>query len=164
MFVGTEAVLHRLPRADVVAFLDIDAELLAPRFRADEQALGLLARAARLVGPRSGGGRILVQTRVPHHEVLDAVLHADPGRLSGPAVARRAELALPPFRALAVLSGPGAEQMVSILKDRGAVDVDGPADGRYLIRGADHDVLADALAAVPRPSARVRVEVDPPRI
>ena len=39
-------------RADVVAFLDLDAELLAPRYRAAEQAMTLLVRAARLVGGR----------------------------------------------------------------------------------------------------------------
>jgi primosomal protein N' (replication factor Y) len=164
LFVGTEAVLHRVPRADVVAFLDFDAELLAPRFRADEQALALLARAARLAGPRADGGRLLVQTRLPHHEVLDAVLHADPGRLAGPALARRAELGLPPVRALAVLSGPGAEELANQLRAAGAVRIDGPADGRYLVRATDAASLADALAAVPRPAGRVRVEVDPPRV
>ena len=44
VYVGTEAVLHRVPAADVVAFLDIDAELLAPRYRAAEQAMALLVR------------------------------------------------------------------------------------------------------------------------
>jgi primosomal protein N' (replication factor Y) len=164
LFVGTEAVLHRVPRADVVAFLDFDAELLAPRFRADEQALALHARAARLVGPRADGGRVLVQTRLPHHEVLDAVLHADPGRLVGPAMERRAELGLPPVRALAVLSGAGAEELAAELRVAGTVTVDGPADGRYLVRATDAATLADALAAAPRPTARVRVEVDPPRV
>ena len=48
--VGTEATLHQIDRADAVAFLDFDQELLAPRYRAAEQALGLLARAARVVG------------------------------------------------------------------------------------------------------------------
>ena len=163
-FVGTEAVLHRVPRADVVAFLDIDDELLAPRFRADEQALVLLARAARLLGPRADGGRLLVQTRLPHHEVLDAVLHADPGRLSGPALARRRELGLPPARALAVLSGAGAEELAAALRIDPTASVAGPADGRYLVRAADPDALGTALAAAPRPSGRVRVEVDPPRV
>ncbi len=168
LLVGTEAVLHRVPRADVVTFLDFDAELLAPRFRADEQALALLARAARLVGPREDGGRVLVQTHLPHHEVLDAVLHADPGRLVGPALARRAELELPPTRALAVLSGAGAEEMAIGLRAAGGVSggvvVNGPADGRYLVRAVDSATLADALAEAPRPAARVRVEVDPPRV
>ncbi|HLX87345.1 MAG TPA: hypothetical protein VKR22_02620, partial [Acidimicrobiales bacterium] len=52
--VGTEAVLHRVEQADAVAFLDFDAELLAPRLRAAEEALALLARAARIV---ARGGR-----------------------------------------------------------------------------------------------------------
>ena len=164
VFVGTEAVLHRVPRADVVAFLDIDDELLAPRFRADEQALVLLARAARLLGPRADGGRLLVQTRLPHHEVLDAVLHADPSRLSGAALGRRRELGLPPARALAVLSGAGAEEVAGALRLDQAVTVAGPADGRYLVRAADADALGTALAAAPRPSGRVRIEVDPPRV
>ncbi|HKA03355.1 MAG TPA: hypothetical protein VKD67_03470, partial [Acidimicrobiales bacterium] len=69
VYVGTEAVLHQVDAADVVAFLDIDQELLAPRYRAADQALALLARAARVTGGRGGGGRLLVQTRVPRHEV-----------------------------------------------------------------------------------------------
>ena len=50
ILVGTEAVLHRVAGAHAVAFLDFDQELLAPRHTAGEQALALLARAARLVG------------------------------------------------------------------------------------------------------------------
>src|SRR5262249_2840924 len=55
IYVGTEAALHQVPAADVVAFLDFDQELLAPRYRAAEQALALLARAARLTGGRAAG-------------------------------------------------------------------------------------------------------------
>ncbi len=84
VYVGTEAVLHRVPHADVVAFLDIDTELLAPRYRAAEQAMALLVRGARLVGARAQGGRLLVQTFLPRHEVVQAVLLADPGRLVEP--------------------------------------------------------------------------------
>ncbi|HEX7443176.1 MAG TPA: hypothetical protein VF320_04785, partial [Acidimicrobiales bacterium] len=39
VYVGTEALLHQVPSADVVAFLDFDQELLAPRYRAAEEAL-----------------------------------------------------------------------------------------------------------------------------
>ena len=53
--VGTEAALHRVTETDVVAFLDFDQELLAPRYRASEEAFALLARAARLVGGRRAG-------------------------------------------------------------------------------------------------------------
>ena len=43
MIVGTEAALHRVTETDVVAFLDFDQELLAPRYRASEEAFALLA-------------------------------------------------------------------------------------------------------------------------
>ena len=82
IYVGTEAVLHRVDHADVVAFLDFDRELLAPRYRAGEQAMALLTKAARLLGPRQRGGRLMVQTFMPHHEVIQAALLADPVRLA----------------------------------------------------------------------------------
>ena len=78
-------------------------------------------------------------------------------------MARRTELALPPVRAIAVLSGAGAGEHAVALRDVAGLTVTGPADGRYLVRGADAGTLADGLALVPRP-AGVRVQVDPPRI
>jgi primosomal protein N' (replication factor Y) len=161
--VGTEAALHQVTAADVVAFLDVDQELCAPRYRAAEETLGLLARAARLVGGRAGGGRVLVQTRLPHHDVLDAVLHADPGRFSAAEHRRRRQLGFPPVTALAAVSGPAAPAFVTGLGGRG-VDVQGPAGDRFLVRAPDHATLCDALAAVSRPAGRLRVEVDPRRL
>ncbi len=55
--VGTEAALHRVPHADAVVFLEFDSELLAPRFRAAEESLALLARAAAPRGGRRAGAR-----------------------------------------------------------------------------------------------------------
>ena len=161
--VGTEAALHRVPSADVVAFLDVDQELLAPRYRAPEQALALLARAARLVGGRHRGGRVVVQTRSPDHEVLAAALHADPGRLVKAERSRRAELGFPPATALAVVSGASAEAYVEALGRPLGLEVLGPRDGAWLLRAPDHRTLCDALAATPRPGGRLRIEVDPVR-
>jgi len=164
VYVGTEAALHRVRRADTVAFVDFDAELLAPRYRATEEALGLLARAARLVGGRADGGRILVQTFLPKHEVLDAVLHADPGRLMVKELQRRAALGFPPSGALAVASGPGAAEFVGGLALT-SVQAAAVSDGTYLLRAANWSELGQAIAATPRPrGSRVRIEVDPPRI
>ena len=162
VLVGTEAVLHRVAGAHGVAFLDFDQELLAPRYRAGEQALGMLARAARLVGGRDGvgSGRIVVQTRLPAHEVLDAVIHADPSRFTVVESARRAALQLPPETAMAVVSGEAAPAFIEALN---GVEIMGPSDGRWLLRAPDHATLAEALAATPRPSGRLRVEVDPRR-
>src|SRR5690606_21355941 len=114
--VGTEAVLHRVGRADVVAFLDLDAELFAPRFRAAEHALVLIARAGRLVGPRDRGGRVVLQTFEPEHPVIRAAVLGDPGRLVDVESPRRRELGFPPFGALAEVSGGGAATFVAGLR------------------------------------------------
>ncbi|HEX7276765.1 MAG TPA: hypothetical protein VF244_05265, partial [Acidimicrobiales bacterium] len=162
VLVGTEAVLHRVAGAHAVAFLDFDQELLAPRHTAGEQALALLARAARLVGGRDGG-RLLVQTRLPGHEVLDAAVHADPSRFALVESARRAALRMPPETALAVASGAAAAAFVEGVVGPD-VEVLGPSDGKWLVRAPDHPALADALAAAARPPGRLRVEVDPRRV
>ena len=162
--VGTEAVLHRVASASVVAFLDLDVELLAPRYRAAEQAMALLARAARLVGGKAGGGRLVLQTRLPGHEVVQAALHADPARVAAAEAERRRLLAFPPTTALALVSGAPAEAYVRGLGSSPDVEVLGPASGRWLVRARDHRRLCDALAATPRPPGRLRVAVDPLRI
>jgi primosomal protein N' (replication factor Y) len=162
--VGTEATLHQVPRADVVAFLDLDQELLAPRYRAAEQALGLLARAARVAGGRGRGGRLVLQTFVPGHEVVQAALHGDPARASAAERERRELLRFPPVTAMAEVSGAAGPAFVEALGSPAGVDVVGPTGGRWLVRADDHRTLCDALAAVPRPPGRLRVAVDPTRV
>jgi primosomal protein N' (replication factor Y) len=131
VYVGTEAALHRVDRADTVALLDFDRELLAPRYRAAEQAMALLVRAARVTGPRSRGGRILVQTFLPEHPVVRAAVRADPGLLVDGERQRRTMLALPPFGAYAEVSGAGSDQFVASLPPSDVVAVAG-GDERYV--------------------------------
>jgi primosomal protein N' (replication factor Y) len=165
VLVGTEAVLHQVRApVGVVAFLDFDQELMAPRYRAGEQALALLVRAGRLLGGRRTGGRLAIQTRLPRHPVVQAALQADPGRVADDERTRRRQLRYPPFAALAAVSGPAAEQFVANLGLPLGIELLGPADGRWLLRADDHRTLCDALAATVRPPGRVRVEVDPLRV
>jgi primosomal protein N' (replication factor Y) (superfamily II helicase) len=169
ILVGTEAVLHRRTQAAVVVFLDFDAEVLAPRFRAAEDAMALLALGARAVGPRDGGGRLVVQTRIPDHLVLQAVVRADPGHLTAPEQALRSELRLPPATALAEVSGDAdaVAQLADGLGRRPGIEVLGD-DGRRLVRASDHRTLCDALAAAGRPAGvggqQLRIDVDPRRV
>lgn len=161
--VGTEAALHRIHKAEVVAFLDFDQELLAPRYRAAEEAMALLVRAARVVGPRSGGGRVLVQTRQPQHEVLQGALLAEPTRVSDAERERRQLLGYPPAKAMAVISGASAPAWIDAFVAPIGVEVLGPSDGQWIVRAANHEILCDALASVSRPAGRLRIEVDPLR-
>ncbi len=172
VLVGTEALLHRVDRASTVIFLDIDSELFAPRHRAQEHALVLLARAARIVAGRqqatgrSAHGRIYVQTRVPEHPVIQAAVLGDPSRLSEHEATVRANLRLPPHYALALLSGEAAPLWNEQLRTVQGIETGSPADGKYLVRAQTIDALCDALAAVDtaRPPGRIRIEVDPLRI
>ena len=161
IYVGTEAVLHQVPQADVVAFLDLDQELLAPRYRAAEEALALLARASRILGGRRRDGRLVLQTRLPGHEVVQAALHADPGRVSAAERERRRILGYPPSTAMAAVSGAAADEYVLGVE---GVDLLGPRDGTWLLRAPDHATLLSALEQAPRPAGRLRLDVDPLRV
>ncbi len=178
VLVGTEAVLHRVAaapaRVGLVAFLELDQELLAPRYRAAEQALWLLVRAGRAVGGRQVGGRVLVQTRVPDHEVIVAARSADPEVVADAERARRRVLGFPPFGGLTEVSGaPDAVDLAcGSLRSVPALRVLGPtvagASARALVHAPSTDVLCDALDQVDlapaRSRGRLRVDVDPLRV
>ncbi|MGI9610141.1 MAG: hypothetical protein ACR2NL_07580, partial [Acidimicrobiia bacterium] len=161
--VGTEALLHRVAMANTVAFLDFDNELLGSRYRAATQAMTLLLRAASIVGTRPGGGRVLVQTRLPDHRVLRAASRAQPELFSDAELELRAAASLPPYRGLALVRGKGAEEFVSPIRNRLEIEVIGPdRDGQMLVKGQDRHSVAEVLAELQRPKAsRLSVWVDP---
>lgn len=165
VLVGTEALLHRVGRADAVIFVDLDAELAAPHFRANEAALALLGRASRVVRGRFEHGSVLVQTRQPDHPVLRAAAAARPAEVATVDAELRAALSLPPYGAIAQVTGDGAGAVVDGVRGRLGVAVRGPDHaGGFLLVAADHGTLCDALAAVERPTDRVRIAVDPVRV
>jgi primosomal protein N' (replication factor Y) len=178
VLVGTEAVLHRAaavpgPPVGLVAYLELDQELLAPRARAAEQALWLLVRGARLVDLPSPGGasRLLLQTRLPRHEVVDAARRGDPMLVVAAEVPRRQALGFPPFGGLAEVSGaPEAVVAVCDAVAGDGITVLGPvADGsRALVRAPSAVALANAFATpgvdAARAKGRLRIDVDPRRV
>jgi hypothetical protein len=110
--------------------------------------------------------------------VVEAAGLASPGRLSAAETPVRQALRLPPFAALAVLSGAGAAELAASVEKLatgasgcgpsgegrgGGIEVNRLGDGRWAVRAPDHAALADAFGAVERPGERVRVEVGPVR-
>lgn len=157
--VGTEAVLHRAGRADAVVFLDIDAEVLAPRYRASEHVVALVVRAGRLVGRPEGGGVVVLQTHDPGHPVVQALASGDLESLVDDEASRRAAMRLPPFAALAALEGAAA----AAIAESTGLEWARTAKGA-LLRADDWMALGEAIIEVPRPrGSSCRVEVDPPR-
>jgi primosomal protein N' (replication factor Y) (superfamily II helicase) len=170
LFVGTEALLHRIGACDAVIFLDFDTELFAPRYRASDEALALIVRAARTLDGRgrdvgTGRARLVLQTRTPDHLVVQAAVRADPSLLRDAMREQREALLLPPFRAIALVEGAGAPTVAAQLRELpDAPMVDGPPEGPFLVRGRNHPHLCAKLSNVQRPPERVRVEVDPLRM
>ncbi len=178
VLIGTEAVLHRVAGpVGLVAYLELDQELLAPRARAAEQALWLLVRGARLLDAASTGegSRLLLQTRLPEHEVVTAARRGDPMLVVAHEAPRRETLGFPPFGGLAELRG-AAEAVVAACEALVAAGVtvlgpvsDGPsAASRALVRAPSVGALCDALAVpgvdAARSRGRLRIDVDPRRV
>lgn len=165
LFVGTEALLHRLERARAIIFLDFDQELAVPRVRAAEDAFALLALAARRLGPKAGGGRLLIQTRRPEDVVVQAAMAGDPGRVAKAQRDVRQVFHQPPYGAWALLSGAGAEEYVESVRrtitNQGSPVQVNRLDDRFRMAARDHDALLDLIHSVERPADRLRIEIDP---
>ena len=162
--IGTEAALHRVVDPGLVVFLDLDQELLAPRYRAAEECLALLVLASRQLGGRARGGRLMVQTRRPEHEVVQSALRGDPRLLTEVEAPRRRLVRFPPAATIAVVGGEAASAYVERVGSPIGVEVLGPDDGRWLLRSAEPAPLLDHLAGIERPPGRLRLRVDPSRV
>jgi primosomal protein N' (replication factor Y) len=165
LFVGTEAALHRVHEADTVVFLDIDQELAAPRYRASEIVGSLLVHAARLVGRSDRGGKVMVQTHSIDSPVLQAMATLRIDQYLQSVSEMRSFMKLPPFGALAQLSGTNIDEVIEELQRKVFVHVSASSDGSYLVKAADWQVLADALNEVEAvKGVRLKVQVDPARV
>jgi primosomal protein N' len=156
--VGTEAVWQRVRHCGAVIFVDFDQYLLAPRASARHSAITAVGKAARLVGPRrEGRGVVVLQTRRGDDPVIDALVRANFDEIIDDDVKTARTLALPPYGAEAEISGEGAEAFVDGVR---AYQVSvGTSTSGFIVRAADVATLTNALRAVPRPLAKVRVAV-----
>lgn len=160
LFVGTEAVLHRVRQPDVVVFADFDQELLAPRYRASEIAASLVVAAAR----RVGSGRVLIQTHTPRHPLLRALVDGSIADIVRAESDTRQLLGLPPYGAIALVKGVGAAAYTETLSGNLLLDVS-TKDDVCLVRSRSLDTLLEALEVhAPPKGAKVTVQVDPPRV
>ena len=169
VFVGTEAVLHRVQNADTVVFLDIDSELLAPRYRANEIVATLVVHAARLVGRSTQSPRILLQTHTPDNAFLIGLKIGDLSQYFVSDEARRSLLKFPPFGSIAQVSGKGTKAFLDSLNESlefsAVVQTMNKDTENGLIRAENWQELSDVLLSAKRPAkSRLTFHVDPPRV
>ena len=185
ILIGTQIMAkgHHFPHLTLVGVVDADLGLSGGDLRASERTYQLLVQVSGRAGRAAHPGRVLLQTYMPEHPVMQALLSGDAERFLAREAEERRARRLPPFGRLAALivSGANEERVRATARALGAASpqgaqlrVLGPAPAPLsLIRGRHRqrlllsaarevnvpDVLRAWLARV-KPAAGVRIQVD----
>jgi len=185
ILIATQAAAkgHDFPHLTLVGVVDADLGLRGGDLRAAERTFQLLTQVSGRAGRREQPGRALVQTWIPDHPVMAALIAGDRDAFAEVELAERRDAGLPPFARLAavILSGPDlaaleafADSVVRAAPNTEGVAIYGPADAPLgLVRGrrrkrilvrADRSVdlaaYMEAWRARVRPPAAIRLTVD----
>ena len=170
VMVGTERDLVDLGAVDLSVAIDADGMLLAPHYRASEDALRSLVRVTLATTP-GRGRKALIQTAQPDHPVMNTLRAGRPMPFIEDELALRAETGFPPVGALLALETDAPQDLAdAALREAGdGATVLGPAllgEGhRWLFQGDDLDKVRIRLRPVVQSlrdsGSRVRVDADP---
>lgn len=133
ILIGTQALFggEPLPRYGLVGILQADSGLHVSDFRAAERTYHLLVDAADLASPASTGGRVIIQTRLPTHYTVQALLSGHPHQFYDEEFAARRLLHYPPVCSLADLSVTGKDsRIVEEAAKRWGAELEQNADGQ----------------------------------
>lgn len=189
LLIGTQVMAkgHHFPMLTLVGVVDADLGLGGGDLRAGERTFQLLHQVAGRAGRESRPGRVMLQTHMPEHPVMQALAAHDRDSFLAIEADQRRMLEMPPFGRLAALIISGedeaaVDQVAARLgrtapRAREELTILGPAPAplavlrgrfrrRLLLRGpkqlALQPILADWLAQVEIPAAvRVQVDIDP---
>jgi primosomal protein N' (replication factor Y) len=188
LLVGTQIVAkgHHFPMLTLVGVVDADLGLAGGDLRAAERTYQLLHQVAGRAGRAGRPGRVLLQTHMPEHPVMRALVNWDRDRFLAAEADERQRLGLPPFGRLAaiILASPDEQAVDDVARRLARVaprardlEVLGPAPAplailrsrhrrRFLVkasRSADiQGTLAAWLSRVEIPSSvRLYVDIDP---
>jgi len=188
LIVGTQVVAkgHNFPNLTLVGVVDADLGLTGGDLRAAERTYQLLHQVAGRAGRGERPGRVLLQTYMPHHKVMQALVAGDRDRFLQQEAQEREDAGMPPYGRLVslILSAPELAQAMDVARQLAravpaadGVRVLGPAPapiallrGRHRVRflikaGRDFQVqkfVRAWLNQVKLPNAvRLAVDVDP---
>lgn len=188
LIVGTQVVAkgHNFPNLTLVGVVDADLGLTGGDLRAAERTYQLLHQVSGRAGRGEKPGRVILQTYMPHHKVMQALLSGDRDQFLQQEAQEREDAGMPPYGRLVslILSAPElpqatevARQLARAVPPAEGVRVLGPAPApiallrgrhrvRFLIKTTrDFQVqkyVRAWLAKVKLPNAvRLAVDVDP---
>ena len=188
IIVGTQIVAkgHNFPLLTVVGVVDADLGLENGDLRASERTFQLLHQVAGRAGRAERPGRVYLQTYIPEHPVMQALIEGARDPFLEREAAMRERTGYPPYGRLValVVSGPNPQQVQAISRELArshgpaeGIAVFGPAPAplallrgrhrvRFLVKATRaapvQDYVAEWLGRVKIPNAvRVLVDVDP---
>jgi primosomal protein N' (replication factor Y) len=110
ILIGTQMAAkgHHFPNLTLVAVVDADLGLNGGDLRAAERTFQLLYQVAGRAGREDRPGHALVQTHMPEHPVMQALVANDRDRFVAAELADRSAAGMPPYGRLAslIVSGP----------------------------------------------------------
>lgn len=167
--VGTERDLAAVEKVDLAVAADADALALGQDYRAEEEALRVLARLVNTVG-RGEGRRLMLQTSMPGAPLMTTLRSGDPVPYLERLLGERVRLGLPPASEMLAIEvrGLAPEEPDQEMRGLGAQTVMGPAparDGwRWLLQGRLGEVRIALRPMVQKwreKGASVRIDADP---
>ena len=188
LLIGTQMIAkgHHFPGLTLVGVVDADLGLGGGDLRAAERTFQILAQVAGRAGRDQRQGRVLLQTYMPDHEVMEALVAGDRDSFLAAESHDREALGLPPFGRLAALIISGVKQgdvertaqhLARCAPVTENVTVLGPAPAPFaLLRGRHrHRLLVKSARNInlqaylttwlsqiaPPSSVRVAVDIDP---
>jgi primosomal protein N' (replication factor Y) (superfamily II helicase) len=190
LVIGTQIVSkgHNFPHLSLVGVIDADLGLQGGDLRAAEKTFQLIRQVAGRAGRAERPGTALVQTHMPEHPAIRAILEGDDEAFWRAEAEARRRAGMPPYGRLAgiILTGTDEARTWEVARDlgrrgemlrEGGAEVFGPAPApiarvkgrhriRFLVRApkglAIQPLLAEWLATVPLASTmRLVVDIDP---
>jgi len=186
IIIGTQLVAkgHNFPKLNLVGVIDADLGLSSADPRAAERTFQLISQVTGRAGRADGAGRGFLQTYMPDHPVMRALVSGDREAFYQTEIEARRMGQMPPFARLAsvLVSGPDRNDLETYARAlaRAApsdplIHILGPADpplavirGRYRQRILVHAARAADLQAFlrrwmaegPKPRGGLRVALD----
>ena len=146
ILIGTQIIAkgHHFPDLTLVGVVDADLGLGGGDLRAAERTFQLLYQVAGRAGREERPGRVLIQTHLPEHPVMQALAIGDKDRFLAVELGERRLGAMPPFGRLAALivSGGEAERV--------------KAEARRIAQAAPQSDQVLVLGPTPAPLALLR--------
>ncbi len=188
IIVGTQMVTkgHHFPKLTFVGVVDADAGLGNADLRAAERTYQLLVQVSGRAGREIDEGRVMLQSYMPHHPVLQALVSGTRDEFIAAELQARRHAAMPPFGRLAavIISSKNqtyglnfARALAQKIPQNTDIHIFGPAPApiarlrtryrfRFLIKAdkkiALQSFIAHWLAHVPQKGdIRVAIDIDP---